>query len=138
MEWSEKKLAVMLYPNITRTLDESWECFGYTSSISSWSWPEQYLVRVLGAGFMSLANGKIKKKYGITDERKALKDCLAEWTAALGGKSFLHGESPTMPDLMVFGVLRSIAGFRTFNEIMEDEVLREWYGRVETRVNAKN
>ena len=26
-EWADKKLAVMLYPNITRSMEESWECF---------------------------------------------------------------------------------------------------------------
>lgn len=29
LEWSEKKLAVLLYPNITRSMKESWECFRY-------------------------------------------------------------------------------------------------------------
>lgn len=135
-EWSEKKLAVLLYPNITRTWSESWECFGYTSSITQWSLPEQLITRVAGTFFMSLANGKIKKKYDIVDERAELKAVLAEWTGAVNGKKFLHGETPTMPDLMVFGVLKSISGFQTFNEIMEDSLLREWYGRVESAVDA--
>lgn len=131
MEWSEKRLAVMLYPNITRSMNESWECFAYTNDVESWSAPERMVTRAVGAAFMSLANGKIKKKYNIVDERKELQAVLAEWTNAIDPNGFLHGEKLTMPDLMVYGVLQAIEGFQTFNEIMaENELLRSWYGRV--------
>ena len=43
-DWSEKKLAVMLYPNITRSFDESWECFEYSLNVKSWSYPTRMLV----------------------------------------------------------------------------------------------
>jgi hypothetical protein len=33
-----------------------------------------------------MANGKIKKKYNIVDERKDLEECLNTWTSALDGK----------------------------------------------------
>ena len=37
----------------------------------------------------------------------------------------------TLPDLMVYGVLRSISKFQTFREIMsENEVLKTWYDNV--------
>ena len=36
MEWSEKKLAVMLYPNITRNFNESWEAFEYCGDVDEW------------------------------------------------------------------------------------------------------
>ena len=91
MDWSEKKLAVMLYPNITRTLSESWECFGYAMEEKSWNIPMQYTTRALGTIFMSLANGKIKKKYNIVNEREELMVILNEWTEALGKNKFLHG-----------------------------------------------
>ena len=132
-EWSEKKLAVMLYPNITRTFEESWECFEYAGKVETWSGFQQTLVRVVGTAAMSLANGKIKKKYNIVDERKELKDTVAVWCDALKGQKFLHGEQPTMPDIMVFGVLKSIEGLRTFNEVMDESpVLKEWYENVKS------
>mmetsp|Transcript_18209 Transcript_18209/g.30539 ORF Transcript_18209/g.30539 Transcript_18209/m.30539 type:complete len:293 (-) Transcript_18209:78-956(-) len=132
-EWSEKKLAVMLYPNITRSFEESWECFAYSSDVVSWSPIQRLLVRTIGPAAMSLANGRIKKKYGIKDERKELKEVLSVWCDALKGQKFLHGERPTMPDIMVFGVLKSIHGLRTFNEIMEETpVLKAWYDNMET------
>ena len=69
-EWSEKKLAVMLYPNITRSFEESWECFAYAADVATWNAFMRAAVRVAGPLFMSLANGKIKKKYGIVNERE--------------------------------------------------------------------
>jgi microsomal prostaglandin-E synthase 2 len=131
MDWSEKKLAVMLYPNITRSYQESWDCFSYVNNVEEWSYPERLVTHVLGAFFMSLANGKIKKKYGIVNERKELNTVLNQWTSALDGKKFLHGDFITLPDLAVFGVLRSIEGLQTFKEIMEfNPVLYQWYQNV--------
>ena len=134
-EWSEKKLAVMLYPNITRTMDESWECFSYADNVETWSKFQQILVRVVGTVAMSLANGKIKKKYNIIDERKELKEVINVWCDALKGQKFLHGDKVTMPDIMVYGVLKSIQGLRTFNEIMADNaILKVWYDHVEQAI----
>ena len=133
-EWSEKKLAVMLYPNITRSFDESWECFAYSNDVETWNFVHKLLVRTIGPAAMFMAHGKIKKKYGIVDERKELKAVLEEWCGALESSSgkFLHGNQLTMPDIQVFGVLRSIAGLRTFNEIMEENAtLKKWYDNVD-------
>jgi microsomal prostaglandin-E synthase 2 len=134
-EWSDKRLAVMLYPNITRTMDESWECFGYVDKVQSWNPAYLFATRFAGTVAMSLANGKIKKKYNIVDERGELKTTLAEWTNAVGSKKFLHGDFVTLPDLMVFGVLRSIAGLTTFHEVMEgNSVLSAWYSRMDSQI----
>jgi microsomal prostaglandin-E synthase 2 len=137
-EWADKKLAVMLYPNITRTMGESWECFGYIDNVESWSYPTRISAKVLGTAAMSLANGKIKTKYGIVDERLELKQCLLTWTDALKGKDFLHGDSITMPDILVFGVLRAIEGLQTFTFIMEEnQGLKAWYDRVKVKIPHK-
>jgi len=130
-EWSEKKLAVMLYPNITRSFAESWECFEYSNHVSTWNYPQRLSVRLLGPIAMFFANGKIKKKYGIVDERKELQEVLNVWCDALKGQNFLHGNDISLPDLLVFGVLKSIEGLTTFNVLMQENVvLREWYERV--------
>jgi len=135
MEWSEKRLAVMLYPNITRSFEESWECFAYADNVQSWNAFERITVRGAGSAAMYFANGKIKKKYGIVDERQALKDVLVEWTSALGDKKFLHGDAITLPDLMTYGVLRSIRATKTFQEAMkENEKLKTWFDEVDKQV----
>ncbi len=131
-EWSEKRLAVYLYPNITRSMEESWECFGYTEDVREWSPINRVGTRVMGTLAMTMANGKIKKKYSIVDERKELQLCLNEWVEALGNKQYLHGDKITLPDLMVFGILRSIEGLSTFVEIMANNpALEAWFKRVE-------
>ena len=131
-EWSEKRLAVYLYPNITRSMEESWECFGYTEDVSEWSPVNRVGTRVMGTLAMTMANGKIKKKYSIVDERKELQLCLNEWVEALGNKQYLHGDKITLPDLMVFGILRSIEGLSTFVEMMANNpALEAWFKRVE-------
>ena len=87
---------------------------------------------------MLSVNGKIKKKYGIVDERKELNELLLEWTNALGGKRFLNGDHVTLPDLMVFGVLKAIAGLTTFDFIMEsNSELLLWYSAVDNAINKK-
>jgi microsomal prostaglandin-E synthase 2 len=135
VEWSEKKLAVMLYPNITRNLSESFECFGYVSEVDSWSAPHRFFIQTVGSAAMSLANGKIKKKYNIVNERQELKEVLNEWRTAVGTKDFLHdGDLPTLPDLVVHGVLRSIDTTATFREVMTDQVIRTWYKKVSKHV----
>lgn len=136
--WSEKKLAVYLYPNISRNLEESWECFSYAENVPTWGFFQQKLVRLAGTGAMTAVNGKIKTKYHIVDERKELKETIQVWTDALKGQKFLHGDKVTMPDVMVFGVLKAIKGLRTFNEAMaENAALKTWYDNVEAAIPTK-
>jgi hypothetical protein len=47
-------------------------------------------------------------QYNITDERKALNDCIADWVSGLGGKEFMGGADPNLADLAVFGTLRAV------------------------------
>ena len=137
MDWSAEQLAVKIYPNITRNFSESWQAFEYTSAVSTWPWYQRYLNRVAGPVAMFFANGKIKKKYNIIDERAELVATVKEWTVAVGNKKFLHGDSITMPDIMVYGVLKSVKGFDTFNEIMQDQDLSAWYQRVDAEVETR-
>lgn len=136
-EWSEKKLAVLLYPNITRSFEESFECFNYSESVEEWNLFERKMVHWVGAFAMSFANKKIKKKYNIVNEREDLLKVLLDWTNAIGDSSFLHGEEISLPDLLVFGVLRSIEGCNTFSDIMKsNEKLSEWYQRVQSQITS--
>ena len=135
-EYSSKKLAIYLYPNITRNFQESVECFSYTKEITTWSKPKQVMIQYVGALFMLIANGKIKKKYNIIDERKELNDVLLVFTNQLNEKNkFLQGDIITLPDILVYGVLRGINHTTTFREIMtQNQKLRLWYDNVRTAV----
>lgn len=144
MKWSETKLAVLLYPNITRSFGESWDAFSYVSDVSSWNWLDRSSNRILGPLAMSFANSKIKAKYNIWDERKELKELLVHWTDSIATNNkgvmngnFLHGAHVTMPDLMVYGVLHSIEGLETFDTIMtENTALKSWYDNVQQAVKS--
>ena len=139
-EWSEKELAVMLYPNITRNFRESWEAFEYCGDVESWSALDRASNRYFGPVAMYFANGKVKKKYNIVHERAELKVVCETWTSAVAKTTdgpFLHGARVTMPDLMVFGVLKAIAGLPTFNEIMaENKDLLVWYIKVSDAIGG--
>ena len=65
----------MIYPNITRSFEESWQCFDYAASVPTWSTMDRYSNRILGPLAMFMANGKIKKKYGIVNEREEVTQC---------------------------------------------------------------
>jgi microsomal prostaglandin-E synthase 2 len=136
MEWSNKRLSVLLYPNITRSFLESWQCFAYASSVDSWSVPQRIANRVLGPFAMLVANGKIKQKYNIVDERNELAVVLLEWTNALEGR-YLHGDQITLPDIVVFGVLKSIYKFDTFTFAMQNAKLKQWYSDVNDEVEKR-
>ena len=62
---------------------------------------------------------------------------LQEWITAIEGKKFLHGDQITMPDLMVFAVLRAVSGLKTFEDIMsQDKSLEIWYANVASVVTS--
>jgi microsomal prostaglandin-E synthase 2 len=139
VQWSESKLAILLYPNITRTFGDSWKAFQYCDEVKSWSASERILNRYLGPVAMYLVSSKIKKKHGIVDEKSELDALLKEWTNALGTNRFLHGEKITLPDLMVFGVLRGIHELPAFSDLMSRNLpLKQWYQGVESSIGESN
>ncbi len=78
------------------------------------------------------AQGKIKKKYGIDDERAALRAALAHWLdEGVGGKAFAGGEAPHFGDVCVYGALKSIDRTAAHKEIMSETAeLAQWYQRM--------
>lgn len=94
----------------------------------------------VGAAAMWAAQGKIKKKYGITDERAALRAALDDWTAqvaASGPHPFLGGKAPNYGDVAVYACLRAIEGLDAWKEIMDgNEAVAAWYRSVEAAIGA--
>lgn len=62
MEWADRKLAVLLFPNITRSMTESMQAFSYIWDVPHFSMYDKVMNRYGGAVAMRLAQGKIKKK----------------------------------------------------------------------------
>lgn len=138
--WANKTLAVLLFPNITRNFSESWQAFSYISDVPHFSIMQRGLNRVLGPVAMWAAQGKIKKKYGIEDEREALFDALNVWVNEIGDKNDFHGgNQPDIADIYTFGTIRALEGMDTYNEILEkNERLRQWYERMVNMIGSSS
>ena len=80
----------------------------------------------------------IKKKRDLPgDERTHLYEAARNWTEALDGRDYHGGKKPNLADLSVFGVIRAIEGFATFNDLMESSSeMKSWYYRVKEAVGS--
>ena len=130
----------MLYPNITRNFNESWEAFGYCGDVDEWDSISRISNRYLGPVAMYFANGKIKKKYNIVDERTELLEVVDTWLSALTSTNgdFLQGKVISMSDIVVYGVLKAINGLPAFKFVMQERPLLEvWYNQVDEEVHKQ-
>ncbi len=65
-EWTtfaKDELAPILYPNICRSLSESYHAFGYVHSIDNFSMVQKYMIRSIGSFAMYMAASRIKCKF---------------------------------------------------------------------------
>ena len=128
--WALRELAVMMYPNITRTYGECKVALAYADA--AFSPANAFLVKHVGAFGMSMAHGKIKQKYGIVDERAALMERLAAWEAELGDRPFRGGDRPDLGDVAVFGVLGAVEGLPAREDVVErSPKVGAWIDRVD-------
>lgn len=131
LQWCDKELAVLLFPNITRNFGESWQAFKYISEVPSFGAGTKAANQFAGSLAMWLANGKLKKKYNITDERKQLLDTVQVWTDAVGEGPFLQGQDISLPDVAVYGVISAIRGLAAYEELMSaSPALQRWISEV--------
>uniref|UniRef100_A0A7S3SSH2 Prostaglandin E synthase 2 n=2 Tax=Emiliania huxleyi TaxID=2903 RepID=A0A7S3SSH2_EMIHU len=135
-QWSDAKLAVLLFPNITRSFGEAYQAFGYVQDVPHFSTADRLSNQVVGAFAMWMAQGKIKKKYAIDDERQALRGAIHTWVGeGLAGRAFAGGDAPHYGDVCVYGCLRAIDRTAAHAEILDDAPeLARWYGRMEEAV----
>lgn len=137
LEYVDKELAVLLFPNITRSFGESCEAFAYISEVPTFGAGAKAANRFAGSVAMWLANGKLKKKYNITDERKQLLEIVEKWTSAVGDGPFLKGDAPCVADVAVYGVLSAIRGLATHKELMESApALSTWNVHMRTALGG--
>ncbi|KAJ4848374.1 hypothetical protein Tsubulata_020441 [Turnera subulata] len=106
----------------------------FLSYAGNFSFTEKITAKYVGAAAMYFVSKKLKKKYNITDERKALYDSAETWVQALNGRDFLGGSKPNLADLAVFGVLKPIRHLQAGREMVEHTRIGDWYGRMENAV----
>ena len=137
--WSDTKLAVLLFPNITRSWGEAYQAFGYVMDVPHFSLVDKWSNQLIGAFAMWMAQGKIKKKYQIDDERAAVREALATWmSGGVGDKPFAGGDRPNMADVCVFGALKAIDRTDAHAEIMAETSVAPWYDRMHQAVSSRN
>ena len=138
-KWSDEKFAVLLFPNITRSFGEAYETFGYVMDVPHFSTVDKWSNQFIGSFFMWLAQGKIKKKYGIDDERAAVVAGVQHWLDEGVGKSdFAGGKKPNYADVCVFGCLKAIDRTAAWHEIMAETPVKPWYERMRLAVEPGN
>lgn len=137
LKWADEKLAVLVFPNLCATLSQSYNAFDYVNEVEKWGLLTRLKLQLAGGVAMRLANGKIKKKYGIEDEKADLIQALDTWVNEVGEANFHGGEKPNLADLAVFGVLRSVHRTDTYTMMMDSTQIGPWYTRMEELVHPK-
>ena len=138
-EWSDKQFAVLLFPNITRSFSESYEAFGYVMDVPHFSMADKWANQLVGSFFMWMAQGKIKKKYAIDNEREAVVNGINKWMGeGVGAGPFAGGATPNFADVCVFGCLKAIDRTTAWSEIMAETSVAPWYGRMREAVEPGN
>ena len=140
--WVDEKWVRVVTVNIYRTVGESLQTFEYMPSLGKFSAFETTYVKYGGGLLMYMVAKKMRGKYKIADQKDAdprddLYACAKEWTAAMGERPYMGGDSPSLADLGVYGVLQAIRGMDTFTDLLEHNVeMAGWYKRMGAHVQA--
>jgi len=128
--WVDSTLAKTLPPNVYRTPGESLQIAGKVGE--SFDLVGSLVAKFFGGAAMFFVAKMMAKKAGIEagKEREALYSACNKWSDAVGSKSFLGGDEPSMADLEVFGVLSSIEGTDTHGDMLANSAVDGWYGRM--------
>lgn len=135
VRWVDDELIRLLTPNIYRTPSEALQTFGYIADNAKFTFLQRISIRYFGAGAMFMVARKKKKQYNIVDERKEMAQALQDWCDAVGERKFLGGDKPDLADLCVYGVMRAIEEFDTFEEMTSTNPnFANWYQRTKLAV----
>eukprot|EP01138_Halocafeteria_seosinensis_P013384 gb/GECG01013670.1/.p1 GENE.gb/GECG01013670.1/~~gb/GECG01013670.1/.p1 ORF type:complete len:353 (+),score=37.41 gb/GECG01013670.1/:1-1059(+) len=149
-QWVDDKLVRKLAPNIYRTWNEAKESFEYISENSAMGNSMNALVtRYVGAVGMYAISKRLCKKHGIErgGEREALYEDINTWLNAVRNNDgnaeeqpykFLGGKYPNKADLAVYGVLRSLEGYRTWEDACNNTDIKRWFSMMEQAVGERN
>ena len=135
-KWVDARFVHVLTPNIYRTWNEAVRSFDYITKRGNFGFFERESARWVGAASMYvIAHRVLKKRHNIVDERAELyAECDKFVKEAVGPRKFCGGDEPNNADLAVFGVLRAVKTFETFNDVMENTSIRPWYERMKAVV----
>lgn len=133
LKWLDDRLIHLIAPNIYRTWSESLQTFEYIADNAKFSTWQRASIKYSGATAMYFVGRRLKKKYDITNEREEMHSAIMEWTDAIRNNegTFMGGDQPGVVDLSVYGVLKAIENFDTFQELVDRNVeLGGWFERM--------
>ena len=140
-DFASNDLAGLMYPNICRTLSDSFAAFGYVDNVTTFTPIQKGLIKGVGSLAMYMAASKIKKKRNIDDEQEALREAIRKFEHEGldgGNKSFGSGQNqPDLGDVTVYGTLTSVKGLPAFDMALgTSPVVQEWYLRMEKEIKC--
>ena len=133
-QWASEDLVRSLTCSIYRTPSESMQAMQYIISHEEFSWIQKMFNQYAGASIMYIVSKRMKKKYGIEDERQSVYQACSTWIAAVGDRKFLGGDRPCRVDLEVFGYLRAVQDMDTFADALKNTRLGPWFRAMEEAV----
>lgn len=139
--WVDEKLVKTITVNIYRNARESFQTFDYITEQGNFGWMQKHAARLVGATMMWSLSNRLKKKYGIEgDVREALNSLTEDWVRGLDGRRFMGGDRPSLADVEAFGVIRSIVGTDTFNDMQHNttDAFRRWWAEMLNEVGASS
>ena len=93
-KWSDEKFAVLSSPTSRAASARRTRAFGYVMEVPRLT-VDKWSNQLVGAFAMWMAQGKIKKKYVIDDERAAVRAGLRHWLdEGVGTRPFAGGDRP--------------------------------------------
>jgi len=137
-EWVDSTLVKTLPPNIYRTPGESLQIAGMVGENGNFGMFGDAVAKYFGGAAMFFVAKKMAEKAGIESgkEREALYASCRKWTDALEGKAYMGGDSPSMADLEVYGVLSSVKGTDTHQDMLSNTAIADWYARMDKACNT--
>lgn len=140
-DFATNDLAGLVYPNICRTLSDSFAAFGYVDNVSTFTPIQKGLIKGVGSLAMYMAASKIKKKRNIGDEQEALREAIRKFEQKGldgGNKTFGSGRNqPDLGDITVYGTLTSVKGLPAFDmALATSPIVEEWYRRMEKEMKC--
>ena len=140
-DFASNDLAGLMYPNICRTLSDSFAAFGYVDNVSTFTPIQRGLIKGVGSLAMYMAASKIKKKRNIDDEQEALREAIRKFEQEGlddGDKPFGSGRNqPDLGDITVYGTLTSVKGLPAFDmALATSPIVEDWYRRMEKEMKC--
>lgn len=133
-EWVDSTFAQALPTVIYGTWGEAIKAAQVTARTSNFGFMQNLSVRAGGSIIMHQISKRILKRNGKSkgEGRAWIHAETDRFEAWLGEGEFIGGETCSLGDVAMHGMLKCVEDFPIFGELMERPTLKTWYDRVQT------